>query len=111
VRLKQAAGGLTGSEALRREGKDAGAPRRRRARARRGRERAARQRERVEEKQEEVERLKGEGPPDATGAGKDPRTRPARATTRIEPTRLEASAGSAPASALSFSGAAAAALP
>ena len=110
MRLKQAAGGLTGSEALRREGKDAGAPRRRRARARRGRERAARQRERVEEKQEEVERLKGEGPPDATGAGKDPRTRPARATT-LEPTRLEASAGSAPASALSFSGAAAAALP
>ena len=65
MRLKQAAGGLTGSEALRREGKDD----ERRADAERElaeeRERAARQQERVEEKQEEVERLKGEGPPEA----------------------------------------------
>ena len=101
MRLKQAAGGLTGSEALRREGKD-------------------------EERRADAERELAEGAsgPRASRRGssrsrrrssasraKDPRTRPARATTRIEPTRLEASAGSAPARALSFSGAAAAVLP
>ena len=100
MRLKQAAGGLTGSEALRREGKD-------------------------EERRADAERELAEGAsgPRASRRGsrrsrrrssasraKDPRTRPARATT-LEPTRLEASAGSAPASALGFSGAAAAALP
>jgi uncharacterized protein YjbJ (UPF0337 family) len=64
-RLKQAAGDLAGSEALRREGKED----ERRADAKRDlareQEAAARQQERVEEKRAEVERLEGSGGPSA----------------------------------------------
>jgi uncharacterized protein YjbJ (UPF0337 family) len=64
-RLKQAAGDLAGSEALRREGKVD----ERRADAKRDlareQEAAARQQERVEEKRAEVQRLEGRGGPSA----------------------------------------------
>ena len=64
-RLKQAAGDLAGSEALRREGKEderRGEAKRELAREK---EAAARQQERVEQKQAEVEQLEGRGGPSA----------------------------------------------
>ena len=63
-RVKQAAGSLTGSEALRREGVEAEQRADAKEELAREREAAERQQERADRKAEEVERLEGRGGPE-----------------------------------------------
>jgi len=81
-RLKQAAGGLTGKEALRREGKEDERRAEIKREAEQEREAAARHQERAEMKAEEAERLeRGERPDAPGGEGRvdpDERSRPGR---------------------------------